>query len=857
MMNSKYKKTIVVSIFCSLASLIICSVFISCQDTLYEEQISSEFVEGELGTVKLAINVNALNVESTRSEDPSETEEGETPEEKNIENIWVFQFDSNGNLLIYPRYYTKDNSNVYDEENNIWTVYLALDKESQVYVVANTGNDSWASVSADFNTLDKLKSQTLTNPQPIVFSDESEDNFIPMEGITEAITPTINQTIEVAVTRMYAKVKVRVNFSEILDYYYNDIEIDYVNVANIPLYCRVNSLANDEQTQDDSVDFPQGTDFRSQVFTGINSEEVDEDDYPYVVYVPENLRGETDNEIDYPDEKATNAPNDALSITIRISFKNSGTDVSNIVMYTVYPGGNDYNNFNIRRNDVYRVTFNVGYPLEEAAVPSANCICGFAGETLSFYPYYREETGGNGSSDYYKFSTYLDPEVDSKTIKGLKIIWQTEGCIGDNSNGDLVYLIKDESQTNSLLQDKIYVKTSAAGNALIAAYNDEDCEGDILWSWHIWVRDKDEGDPTNIANAITYYTYDWDNSGIHYQNSRKLGYPVMNCNIGALTDEPVSTAWADYTQTYGNLYQWGRKDPFPPCKCDGKKNYLYNYDEANAHVVVYDNNNQKINMTDNDGTPGSSDGYAVFNTILTTDFESQTCEGGIKYSIQNPTIFIAAAKAFTSSSNYDDPEYYMNQGDWLPVGDDYLWGGTDEYTMRYVAYSLTSGNTFTATLKDNYGPNKTIFDPCPYGWRTAPGDIWLGFTSNGKNSSNVTNINCVEETFTEVADNYGFHLYMQGWKQGQASFFPTQGSRTASGQPTYGGICGNYHNATADELVDISFNDEIYENACRRVDILHTHCYSETNGNINTFENQIVYSNRAVAGPVRCVRETK
>ncbi len=356
---------------------------------------------------------------------------------------------------------------------------------------------------------------------------------------------------------------------------------------------------------------------------------------------------------------------------------------------------------------------------------------------------------------------------------------------------------------------------------------------------------------------MTYYTYEWDTNGIYPDRTRILGYPVMNCNIGALNDEPASTDWKDYTKTYGTLYQWGRKDPFPPCKYVGKLGQVYNYDEENAHIVVYDNEMKKIDLTGNNGMPGSGDGYEVFNTILTTNLESQTCEGGINFSIQHPTMFIAAANQLTSSSSsFDGPNNYINQGDWLPQQDDCLWGGTDTYTKRYEAYTMES-NTLQASLRDNYGENKTIFDPCPYGWRTAPGDIWLGFTSTGKNVTAIANINCIEEAFADVCDYMGYHFYMQGWKRGQTSFFPTQGSRIASGQSFYGGICGNYHNATADEIVDVYQGGTTYERACKRVDILHVHAQSSTSGKINIFEDQLVYYNRAVAGPVRCVRETK
>ena len=67
------------------------------------------------------------------------------------------------------------------------------------------------------------------------------------------------------------------------------------------------------------------------------------------------------------------------------------------------------------------------------------------------------------------------------------------------------------------------------GNALITVHN---AEGDILWSWHIWV--SDEIVKTSKGNGLTW----------------------MDRNLGALNNDPGDIS------NRGMLYQWGRKDPF-------------------------------------------------------------------------------------------------------------------------------------------------------------------------------------------------------------------------------------------------------------------------------------------------------
>ncbi len=412
--------------------LLVTFSFVACVDDAIMENkttTDSSFDESDLTEAKLTVAVEELNVYTgdTRVAEPTDEKETATEDEKQVDDIWVFQYDASTNkLLIRPRYYTATESQNVDGS---WDVVLK-DVESNIYVVTNTQNDEWASDHTNFSTIDDLKKQALINPDPIVFGDNSAENLIPMGGITaEAVVPSAVETIIVPVTRMYAKLKIKVKLADILDDYYDNVQISYVNVSTIPHYCRVGSLAEEETVTDieGAVNFPTGTEFVYKAFTAIEDDYDDDDSYPYVIYVPETLRGESENTNETPEEKGSTdyTPTNALAISVRITYWTKDDEpMEGTVIYTVYPGGNNYNNYNIRRNNVYRIKVDVGYPLEETPEPSANCICGFAGETLVFYPYYREEIGGNGS-DYYKFSSYLDPNDENKEINKIKIIWQT------------------------------------------------------------------------------------------------------------------------------------------------------------------------------------------------------------------------------------------------------------------------------------------------------------------------------------------------------------------------------------------------------------------------------------------------
>lgn len=90
--------------------------------------------------------------------------------------------------------------------------------------------------------------------------------------------------------------------------------------------------------------------------------------------------------------------------------------------------------------------------------------------------------------------------------------------------------------------------------------------------------------------------------------------------------------------------------------------------------------------------------------------------------------------------------------------------------------------------------------------------------------------------------NAGMYIYLEGWKIGTPSYFPTPGLRVGDGLGMRNGKCGNYHNASTGKD--------------NKVNILHIHAGDYTLFNI--FENRFVsYHVKSDAGPIRCVRDRK
>ena len=787
-----------------LIAVLISILSVSCsEERLAGSVSSSEFEEGELVLASLHLSVNGfeVNVQSgsrAPEDEPTQEELVGTDEENAIHNIWVFQFNTNGDQLINPRYYEiADQAELQDLK-----VWLKPGVASTVYVVANTGQPDWIKENTDVSTLTKLESLDLFNLDP-QFINEGKPLSLPMEGKEDNVTVSEvsgapENSVTVHVTRMFAKLQVKVSITPA------NIKLRNIAINRIPLVSKIKERTGEG---DDKTNYNGDRGYWYDDFF----DESDDESKTYVMYMAENMQGRIDNNSEKDEE---NAPANAFEIGVNVNHTSVDDGSTTYPTYKVYPGQNMTNDFNIKRNCIYNITVNIEHD-EKVNVPSSNCFIVIPGRLLAFEPYYRTETGGG-----FRIEDYLNPDEESKAIDRVSILWQTENAIGDNTNGDLVYYDSG--------QKKIYVRTQEGneGNALIAAYNKA---GEIIWSWHIWVTGND---PANLTNSIRYTTYRWDEKGIYTEEQRVPGYQVMSCNLGALANKPAN---ATDTKPFGLLYQWGRKDPFPPVE-NGNGITEYAYDKA-VRRMYYDNTNREIvgitsDIYGADDTSGNNLFYSVMGNALSP-------QDPLIYAIQHPTVFIcgtAEGRHYTESDLQSEGSY-ANNGDWNYKSNDELWGGKTPDNSG----NMKKLNIGTATIYNNYeGTDKSIFDPCPYGWRVPPGDFWLGFTKTGMNPTTWEEIN-VYELAGWSKNWWGTYIYLTDWKNGKYTYFPNQGTRVSSGYGIRVGQCGNYHNATTDDD--------------NRVNILHIHNDSDL---FHIFETSFrFYYVKSVAGPIRCVRESQ
>jgi hypothetical protein len=197
---------------------------------------------------------------------------------------------------------------------------------------------------------------------------------------------------------------------------------------------------------------------------------------------------------------------------------------------------------------------------------------------------------------------------------------------------------------------------ATGGNAVIAAYSGASQTGEILWSWHIWVTSYN-------PNTGTIYRFNTNNL-----------LTFMDRNLGAT----VTTA--NTTGVMGLLYQWGRKDPFPGAAVTIQTDNTYN------SLPIYSASGTTA-LTELSGSDGTGIKHVVASAT-TTDTKTLNLTNAIK----NPMTFYYA----TSAGTYIGLDWYTTTNDATgSLQNPALWGGA---------------STLTPT-------SKTIFDPCPTGWR--------------------------------------------------------------------------------------------------------------------------------------------
>lgn len=274
-------------------------------------------------------------------------------DENLIKDIWVFQFSKQtGTLLKEAVYLNLSDGNTDDIEVDF--VQSGANESSIVCVVGNTHDASWAYdanklTKEAFRTYEGLQEQSLPDEvsKPFLSSKmgENEGYTIPMYGESAEMVIASKTYIRVPLVRMFAKVDVYVDPSYPHEM---DMSINQITYSSIPLYSRVKAIEGSDEYPTDIawIEFEAG--------------KADE----YILYIPENMQGTVDEMDDKKEDGRVNPdlfPEKALAIHIDMKHTvGEGDDAeSHIHPYTVYPGMDMTNDFNIKRNYIYNVIIKI------------------------------------------------------------------------------------------------------------------------------------------------------------------------------------------------------------------------------------------------------------------------------------------------------------------------------------------------------------------------------------------------------------------------------------------------------------------------------------------------------------------
>lgn len=387
------------------------------------------------------------------------------------------------------------------------------------------------------------------------------------------------------------------------------------------------------------------------------------------------------------------------------------------------------------------------------------------------------------------------------------------GMMGASSTLTADVLWQDGNVINSsdVILDAVHgllsVKSTKAvsGNAVVALYpNASKNQGEILWSWHVWVTDYDP-DAIVAANAITAENTAYTAAGVSGQVHTYgpnywrycAGKAIMDRNLGAkrtyyAAPEAANTIAEkqEAAESFGMFYQWGRKDPFPPA--DGSV-----VGGPSMGTIL-------ITMYAADGTTGLSDGS---DGVTLAKVDATTMSGGdntLPYAVKNPLAFLTQSPANGDWYTSDDAKHNNN-----------LWGSN--------------------------GPQKSAYDPCPKGWRTVPdARAWRDFSAGNGSDGNFLfwgqGALVPSSPFPSSYASTNGRLYTPAGASAPLAWYPASGYLSETISAPY-----------LIEATRVGFTGECWS----------SYGYGNTGNQINftLTSADIVGVSRGIGAPVRCVQE--
>ena len=358
---------------------------------------------------------------------------------------------------------------------------------------------------------------------------------------------------------------------------------------------------------------------------------------------------------------------------------------------------------------------------------------------------YISHAATGNSNVLYNFQDHAGANITDPWIE------KTNGGANSGVNGaevvwaDAADLVHSPSITHvggeGFLDFEVTAADIQSGNAVVAVTKGSGASKTVLWSWHLWFAPKDALDKIPVTN----------HQGVVYNFTKE-----------ALGWKP--TQWSGSTYTSARTVK------------------------VKVEQTVANNGTRQeavINITQNPGNvkQGATTLYQfgrkdAFPGVATSDLKA----GGITEN---------AGDNMSITNGIQHPDLY------------YTWG-SNWYT-NYGYYNLWSADN-TVTGGYNMGNDnpvvKTVYDPCPVGFKMPANNAFTGFTADGQNNGTM-NVDGTDNWQT-YQNNFGHNFWTNSSKTATINF-PASGSRDGfDGSLSLVGISGFYWSAVPNNLGFVS-----------------------------------------------------
>ena len=340
------------------------------------------------------------------------------------------------------------------------------------------------------------------------------------------------------------------------------------------------------------------------------------------------------------------------------------------------------------------------------------------------------ENGNNNPSSYQTSNTgtYILSNFQDHAGHAIDDPWieKTNGGANNGVDGaevvwadaaDLVHLsstpISHDASGNAFLDFEVTEHDIQSGNAVVAVKKG----GTTVWSWHLWFAPKDALDKIPVTN----------HQGKVYNFTKEtLGWKPTQWS-GSTYDKP-RTVKVKVEQTVANS--------------GTKQETVINITQNPGNVKQGATTLYQFGRKD--AFPGVDASKLAANSHFTQNAGDNM---SIKNGIQHPDNF------------------YTNGLSWWPAP-----------PTGYSYYNLWSADNTVGGFNDN-SVIKTVYDPCPVGFKMPASNAFTGFTANGQNSGPM-NVDGTSDGQT-YRNNFGHNFWTNSSKTATINF-PASGCRDVS-----------------------------------------------------------------------------